>query len=105
MNRIKSWVAKKLAAHDTSGNLRVPGGAAGIALLEPDGSQTAVLARGDSFDVYYGRDTIHSFSVIPDNALKIAWFIFRWRVGMWFGLKARLWAWAMKHPAELEAHG
>lgn len=61
----------------------------GIRLVEPDGHHFAVVARGDGFDVFHGRDRIATFGVSAEAMVQVAWWVvWRWWVlGTWCGFK------------------
>lgn len=105
-----SWFYRKLAgwlsSRDKAGNIRMPGGSIGIAMVEPDGSQVGVIAQGDSIVLYYGKDAVTGLSLTPTSMLRVAWFsIWTWWVcSTWFGIRTRIWQWAVMRipPRKLE---
>ena len=63
---------------------------------EEDGTQYAAVVRGDQVVFYHGKQNIRVYAVSARNAVDVARFVARWWVlGMWCGLRARLWDWAL----------
>lgn len=100
MQGLRFRVARWVAVRDKDGKTRPPGGTTGIVLVEPNGSTTAVLCGGDAVEVIHGKRELLTFSTTPANALRLAWFlVWTWWVkATWFGLKLRLWSWALAAP-------
>jgi len=97
---VRAWLRERLASHDALGRVRPPGGVVGIVLEEPTGATTALLSRGDSWDVYHGKQELVVFSTTPRNALRLAWCVLWtwWVRATWCGLKLRLWYWCLEQP-------
>jgi hypothetical protein len=89
-------IGKALVVRDVDGSLQPPGAGPGVRICEPDGSEVTAIARGDSFDLYFGRKTVYNHSITPRAAMRLARFLVWWWVRhAWFGLKLVLWRWVL----------
>jgi hypothetical protein len=85
-----------------------PPGRRAVKLLEPNGDSMVWAFDGDSIEVFYRdvrRDAvIVRTAVTPANAVRLAKFILAWWArGLWWGLKLRLWMWAVRVRRENSA--
>ena len=102
--KLQDRVARSLVVTDKDGSLLPPGAGPILRVVEPDGSEFAVIARGDGFDVYFGRDVITNFSLTTRTALQLGvWIVHWWVRYAWCGLKLRLWWWAISPRAPKKA--
>jgi hypothetical protein len=90
------WVGQRLVVRDVDGSLQPPGAGPGLRQKEPDGGEFTAIARGDSFDLYFGRETIYNYAITPKVALRFSlWVLWWWVWYACFGLKLRLWRWVL----------
>ena len=96
-----NWLGRRLVWRDQAGKPHPPGAGSAIRILEPDGGEIAAIARGDAFDLYFGRETFYNYSVTPKAAMRLAWWLVWWWVRhSWCGLRPRLWRWVQNSRAE-----
>jgi hypothetical protein len=91
-----AWLSQKLLVKDVDGRMRPPGAGPGLNLEQPDGTQFSVLARGDSFDLFWGRTAITVMPITVPTMMALARFLVRWWFfSTWCGIKLALWRWTM----------
>lgn len=79
-----SWLASNLERRAAAVEL-------GFRRLEADGTELAALARADQVEVFHGRRTFVRFSLSPEQALALAFFLLGWWArGCWFGLLTKV---------------
>jgi len=97
MSRVATWLSQHLVLQTPDGALRPPGAGSYRRWIEPDQSELTIVARGDAFDVYFGRNEITTFSISPRVALGLArYFIWWWIKDTWCGMKLGLWWWSLR---------
>jgi len=74
-----------------------PGEGRAARWVEADGRELTVVARGDALDLYHGHRSVCAFSVSPQVAWRLAWFLLRWSAVN--GLRLVLWKWALGRRA------
>jgi hypothetical protein len=90
------WLRLRLPRVDAKGQQWAPGGGYGRRWKQPDGSELAVVAQGDTFDVFIGGAQIYNVTLDARTAKELAWWLVRWWIfACWFGLKLKLWDWAL----------
>lgn len=100
------WLNRQLVTEDRQGHLAPPGAGAAQVWRQSDGSEVALIARGDALDIYIGRERVVNLTLEPRTAVAMAlWLLRWWRRTMWFGLKLRLWRWSQGKLLEQQAHG
>lgn len=98
---LAEWVGRRLVVRDVDGSVQPPGAGPAIRLREPDGSDVTAIARGDAFDLYFGKRTITNVPVTPRVMVKLAlWVVWWWIRHDWCGMKRRLWAWVLTSTME-----
>jgi hypothetical protein len=89
------WLQRRLTNKDSKGNEWPAGGGRGQRWKDPDGTELALIAQGQAFDVYIGREPIHNVTLTAKTAVSLAWWLIRWWISCWFGLKLWLWDWSI----------
>lgn len=98
---LSEWMGKKLVVRDVDGTLQPPAAGPGLRLKEPDDSEFTIIARGEAFDLYFGRRVITNVSITAKSAMKLAvWLVWWWVRHAWFGIKLRLWRWVRVRSLE-----
>jgi len=65
--------------------------------VEADRRELTLIAKVDAVEVFHGRRQIHAFHISHRVAVKVAVFLLRWWIfSCWFGLRQRLWFWALR---------
>jgi hypothetical protein len=54
----------------------------------------------DGFELMLGYPSNWEFSIRREDAMKLAWFIIRWRIAEWFGLRRAIWYWLLHRRCE-----
>lgn len=99
---VARWIFKHLAA-DPKEYCSIPGSECEMRFGELDGGEPMFLAttyNNDGFEVWisYAREGRWLTHFRANEARRLAWFILWdwWAVATWFGLKRRLWYWALR---------
>lgn len=94
-------VGKVLVVRDVDGEVRPPGAGPAVRLREPDGSDVVAVARGDQFDLYFGKSVVTNVPLTSRTAVRLGLFlVWWWARHAWFGLKPRLWRWVQDSRME-----
>jgi hypothetical protein len=101
MNKLKFayWIDKKFG-EDFGGNSAAPGSTAELNFGEMDGARPMYVARtypNDGHDLWLGTPEKWHVFYSEKEARRLAWFILWdwWAVSTWFGLKRKIWFWAL----------
>lgn len=97
---MKRWLAyrvnRALLEQNERGQHVLPGANVAQRWVQPDGTETTLISRGDAFDLYIGRRTIYNVTLSFGTAVAIAKWILSWWVrSTWCGIKHRLWYWSL----------
>ena len=89
------WVNKRLLVTDR-GFAEPPGSGPMQRWPQADGTEVALIAKGDAFDIYLGSKTgVYNLTLTPNVAVSMAWWLLMWWFRQWFGLKQVLWRWSL----------
>jgi hypothetical protein len=93
--RLALTVAKRVCVHVK--DKRTPGNGFGRVWVDENDYQVAIINQGEGFDLLIGpRSSVHQFSVSSALMARVAlWILWWWMIFAWFGLRFRLWRWAV----------
>lgn len=75
-----------------------PGSFQHVTTREVNGFDFTIVARGDVFECFHGKDLMYAFTLSPQAMWRVVKFLAAWWVlGTWCGLKTKLWRWAMTY--------
>jgi hypothetical protein len=93
---LRQRVARLLLSRKHGAHAR-PGSGVGVRLVQPDGSEVALVAQGDAFDLYLvpvRGDAVHAVELDVGVAVTLARWVLRWwAYRAWYGWRMRLWSW------------
>lgn len=98
--RLAKWIHNKLG-DDWGGSQAPPGVNAELDFGEIDNGRPMYVARtypNDGSDLWLGTPNNWHVFYRAQDARRLAWFILWdwWVVGTWFGLKRKIWYWALR---------
>lgn len=95
----ENWFYEALGT-DWCGNTTVPCDNMSLRWVEM-GKQSIASVGNDGFELYLGGPNSWEWTVRREHALKLAWFIIRWRVfGEWLGIRRAIWYWLLHRRCE-----
>ncbi len=98
---LSDWVGQKLVVRDVDGTLQPPAAGPGLRVIEPDGSDVTIVARGEHFDLYFAKSTVINVPITVNAAMHLTrWLVWWWVRHAWFGLKLRIWRWVQNSAME-----
>lgn len=100
-DKIANWIFDNLSG-DNSRHCVPPGAECQLNFGAEDAPQIATTYNNDGFELWLG--TPHRWHVFysAKAARRLAWFILWdwWIVSTWYGLKRRIWYWALHHDVQ-----
>lgn len=100
------WLARTLLSRESgTGELAPPGcDVAPVHYVEADGRELGVVSKGLALDLWFGRRTFVSHHISARHAVRLGWWLLwtYWVCGLWCGLKAVLWTWAVERELQAE---
>ena len=98
---MRRWLAfhisRRLLSYDAQGRERPPGGdECPVLWTQADASTVSLIAQGDAFDLFIGKEAIYRQALTRQVALKLAFWLLSWWVfKSWCDIKHRLWYWSI----------
>lgn len=96
-NWLALFIGRRLLTYDKQGRERPPGGdALPVFWMQDDASTVSLIAQGDAFDLFIGKEIMYRQALTRQTAIKMAFWLLWWWFGKsWCGLKHRLWYWSI----------
>ena len=97
---MRQWSAyqinRRLISKNAAGHSVQPGGNVAKRWVQPEGSDVAIIARGDAFDLYIGKKQIYNVTMSVQIAKELGFWLVKWWIfNAWCGVKLRLWYWSL----------